>query len=272
MDYAVSERRVCKVLQLNRGSKRRGLGKNKDQELTKHIYELSNRYPRFGYRKIWAKLLEIGFKVGREKVRLIRKREGLSLNMKKPKKRRVGNSSGMINQANHVNQVWSYDFVSDQTTDGRTLKCLTIVDEYTRRGLRVYCGRSITSGDVLKQLEQLIGYHGVPSYIRSDNGPEFIAQALQKWLAQNKIKTHYIDPGSPWQNGHCEGFNAVYRDGCLDRYLFSTVKEAQQISDMWLEEYNNERPHGGIDMMTPMGYYQQCIINLASQATLASLT
>ena len=175
----------------------------------------------------------------------------MSLLVKRPKRRRVGQSQGIVNQACYPNPVWTYDFMSDQTEDRRTLKYLTVADEFTRAGRRVYCARSITSGSVIEQLELLTSVYGVPDYIRSDNGPEFIAHALKKWLAKRGIKTQYIDPGCPWQNAYGEGFNAIFRDGCLDRWLFDSPKEAQQIADQWLNEYNEERPHGGLEMLTP---------------------
>lgn len=158
-----------------------------------------------------------------------------------------------------VSESWAghYDFVSDQTMDGRTLKFLTIVDEFTRRGLRIHCGRSVTSGDVIRVLEDLVLLYGKPAYIRSDNGPEFIAKALKKWLTKRKTGTIYIDPGCPWQNPYNESFNSVLRDGCLNRWLFESVREAQQITDAWLFEYNHERPHGSLGGMTPAAFEQK---------------
>lgn len=262
--YTVSERRVCEVISIDRSSKRRQLGNEKDAQLIQAIRDLSKDYPRFGYRKIWVKLRSAGWVVSRERVRLVRRREGLRLAPKRRVRRRRGESSGVVNQAQYPNHVWTYDFMSDQTSDGRTLRWLTIVDEYTRGGRRVYCGRSITSKVVIHQLEALIALHGAPAYIRSDNGPEFVAQALQKWLEERNIATVYIEPGSPWQNPYGEGFNAIFRDGCLDRWLFTTPAEAQQIGDTWLDEYNNERPHGGLGQLTPAEFERQRHHQLAS--------
>lgn len=254
----VSERRTCRVLSLSRSSKRRRPGQT-ESELVKRVIELSQKYPRFGYRKIYWCLKGEDWKVGKERVRLIRKQEGLKVVRKQRRRRVMGRnvSTGVVAKAEYPGHVWAYDFVSDQTTDSRTLKCLTITDEFTRRGQTVKCGRSITSGDVTRVLDDLFMLHGAPAYIRSDNGPEFIAHAIRKWLKERKVKTIYIDPGCPWQNPYNESFNSVFRDGCLNRYLFASVKEAQEIIDAWLFEYNHERPHGSLDGMTPAQFEQQ---------------
>ena len=157
-----------------------------------------------------------------------------------------------------MNHVWSYDFVSDQTACGRRWRCLTVIDEETRYGLTIYIGRSITSGHVKRVLQELFVRYGVPACIKSDNGPEFIAKNIQSWLRDTGVKTHYIDPGSPWQNGHNESFNAVFRDGCLDRWLFYSVQEARRVILSWLEEYNIERPHGALAGVPPARYVEQC--------------
>ena len=168
--YSTSERRVCKVIQIDRSSKRRQPKEQNDKTLLAQLHEYSNRYPRFGYRKIHIKLVESGLVISRERTRLLRRQEGLSLSVKRPKRRRVGISQGIVNQAMYPDHVWTYDFMSDQTEDGRTLKYLTIADEFTRAGRRIYCARSITSGTVIAQLELLTAMYGVPDYIRSDNG------------------------------------------------------------------------------------------------------
>lgn len=231
--------------------------RSKKAVLVKRIWELSEKYPRFGYRKIHWRLEGEGEKVGRERVRLIRKREGLKVVRKQRRRRVLGKSTGVITKAEYPNHVWCYDFVSDQSIDGKTLKFLTVTDEFTRRGQRIECGRSITSGDVIRILDDLFALHGAPDYIRSDNGPEFIARALQKWLADRKTGTIYIEPGCPWQNPYNESFNAVFRDGCLNRWLFENVREAQEIADAWLYEYNHERPQGSLDGITPAQFEQQ---------------
>jgi transposase InsO family protein len=163
--------------------------------------------------------------------------------------------------AEYPNHVWSYDLVHDTTADGRTLKCLTIIDEYTREGLEIYSARSITSGDVIRVLEGLFMRHGSPVCLRSDNGPELVAKKLRQWLKEKGVGTHYIDPGSPWQNAYNESFNGIFRDGCLNRWIFTSVREARQVIAQWLEEYNTVRPHGSLRGKTPAVYAEQKRLN-----------
>lgn len=153
--------------------------------------------------------------------------------------------------AEYPNHVWSYDFVHDGTSDGRRLRCLTEIDEYTREGLAIHCARSITSGCVIRILATLFARFGAPDCLKSDNGPEFVAQRVTAWLEERSVGTLYIAPGSPWQNGHNESFNSVFRDGCLDRWLFYSVQEARRVIDAWLTEYNHERPHGALNGLKP---------------------
>jgi putative transposase len=256
--HAVSERRACRVLSLHRSTKRRQPSQEKQGELVARIHALSDRYPRFGYRKIFALLKAEQWPVSRETVRRLRQREGLQVVKKVRQRRPLGTSTTTPTRAAYPNQVWSYDFVHDETADGRRLKCLTVLDEYTREGLAIYCARSITAGDVVEVLQRLVAQRGAPGYVKSDNGPEFIAQQVIAWLRAHHIDTHFIDPGSPWQNGHNESFNGVFRDGCLDRWLFPSVQEARRIIHHWLEEYNDERPHGALDGLTPRAFAAQC--------------
>lgn len=252
--FGVSERRACKVIELPRSTHRSQPCQARRIGLTREIVRLSYRYPRFGYRKIHTLLINAGWQISRETVRLIRKREGLQVRKKQRKKRVLGQSTTDLKQAQYPNHVWSYDFVFDQTTDGRTLKHLTVVDEFTHEALMIYVNRSITSTDVKGCLKCLFDLYGVPKSIKSDNGPEFVAKQIQDWLKEKHVSVRYIDPGSPWQNGHNESFNGVFRDGCLNRWSFYSVAEARRVVDQWLEEYNTIRPHGSIDMMTPRAF------------------
>lgn len=262
--HHISERRVCQVLTLSRSTKRRQTRKRRDAERIRRIHDLSAQYPRFGYRKIYWLLKHEGGGVGRERVRLIRKREGLQVLKKSKRRRPLANSLAKVTQAQYPGHVWSYDFISDQSTDGKRLRCLTILDEYTRYGLNIHCARSVTSGEVIQILDGLFMVYRPPRCIRSDNGPEFIAQALREWLAASHVGVHYIDPGSPWQNAYNESFNAVFRDGCLDRYLFADVREACQVIEAWLNEYHTERPHGALGGLTPAAYARRVRHQLAS--------
>lgn len=252
--YSVSERRACLVANIARSSYRYPPSSAQQADLVKRISELSYQYSRFGYRKIHTLLLNEGFKVSRETVRIIRKREGLQVKKKGKKKRLLGKSTTQLNTALFPNHVWSYDFVHDSTADGRTLKFLTVVDEFTHEGLMIETNRSLTSSDVKRCLKFLFSVYGAPVCIKSDNGPEFVAKEIQRWLKEKHVKTRYIDPGSPWQNGTNESFNGVFRDGCLDRWEFYSLSEARRVVDQWLTEYNEIRPHGSIKQMTPRAF------------------
>ena len=255
--FAVSERCACRVIEVARSTKRRPSGRIEEAHLVAKIHELSEQYPRFGYRKIFDRLKLAGWRVGRERVRLIRRREGLRVPQRVPKRRRRGSSTIDPHQAEYPNHVWSYDFVADQTTDGQTLRFLTVIDEYTRRGLWIECARHLTSVDVVRVLEQLVELHGAPTTVKSDNGPEFVAKKVQDWIKDRDIDVRFIEPGSPWQNGHNESFNGVFRDGCLNRWLFESVREAREASEFWLQEYNVERPHGALGGRSPVLFFEQ---------------
>jgi len=256
--FAVSERRACQLIDLNRTTKRCPPKKQRGYRLLERIHQLSEKYQRYGYRKIYDKLKEEGWPVGRERVRLLRKQEGLQVIKKQKKKRLLGKSTTQLSKAEYPHHVWSYDLVSDQTACGRRFRSLTIVDEFTRYGLEIYSGRSITSGHVKRVLQRLFAQWGPPACIKSDNGPEFVAKQIQKWLKESGVGTRYIDPGMPWQNGHNESFNAVFRDGCLDRWLFYSVQEAKRVISSWLEEYNTERPHGSLGGKCPATFMAGC--------------
>jgi len=254
---AVSERRACQVVEIARSTKRRPSGRVEENNLVMKIHELSERYPRFGYRKIFDKLKNSGWRVGREQVRLLRRREGLRVPQKAVKRRRPGTSTIDPHQAEYPHHVWSYDFVADQTSDGKTLRFLTVIDEFTRRALWVECAGHLTSFDVVRVLDQLVELHGRPTTIKSDNGPEFVAKKVQEWIEDRRINARFIDPGSPWQNGHNESFNGVFRDGCLNRWLFESVREAREATEAWLYEYNVERPHGSLSGRSPALFFEQ---------------
>lgn len=255
--HRVSERRACRVVGIARSTKRRPSGRIEEAALVGKIHEFSEQYPRFGYRKIYGRLKTAGWRVGRERVRLIRRREGLRVPQKAPKRRRRGSSTTDPHEALSPNHVWSYDFVADQTTDGKTLRFLTVIDEFTRQGLWIECARHLTSVDVVRVLEQLVEFHGVPTTIKSDNGPELVAKKVQDWMQERGIGARFIEPGSPWQNAHNESFNAVFRDGCLNRWLFESVREAREASESWLHEYNEERPHGSLGGLTPSTFLEE---------------
>jgi len=192
-----------------------------------------------------------GIPISRERVRRIRRREGLQVVRRRKKRKVLGMTTQWVHRARYPNHVWSYDFVFDQTDDARRLKCLTVVDEFTRQGLTIEAARSLPAGGVVRILEGLFQEHGRPVCIRSDNGPELVATAVQTWLKDRHVDTHYIDPGSPWQNAYNESFNSIFRITCLDRWLFTSLTEARVVINQWLEEYNTVRPHGSLGGMNP---------------------
>ena len=219
------------------------------------------RHPRYGYRRITALLRGEGWRVNRKRVHRLWRREGLKVVVKQRKKRRLGNSDNSVvrRKAEHINHVWSYDFVMDQTENGRRLKFLPVLDEYTRECLTLEVARSITSRDVIEVLEQLFIVRGAPEYIRSDNGSEFIADVIKAWLADIGVKTLYIEPGSPWENAYSESFNSRFRDELLNREMFGSVLEARVLSGDWRLEYNHHRPHSSLDYMTPAAFAATCV-------------
>lgn len=250
----VSERRACRVIGQARSTQRYEARKpDKDGRLRKRLRELSRQHPRYGYRRAWALLRREGWRVNRKKVQRVWREEGLRVLRRQRKRRRLGSSENGCTRlrAEHKNHVWSYDFVMDETADGRRLKMLPVVDEYTREAHAILVERSITSKEVIELLAELFRVHGEPEYIRSDNGPEFIAEAVKKWLAVSGVRTLYIEPGSPWQNAYSESFNSRFEDELLNREIFSTLTEAKVLVEQYRLAYNQERPHSALGYRTP---------------------
>ena len=244
---------------MNRSSYRYVGSQDSIDEVYGQVVKLSQRYPYWGYRKIFDLMRGGQLPISRERVRLIRRREGLQVIRKRRKRKVLGTTTQWVNRAYFPNHVWSYDFVFDQSMDGRQLKCLTVVDEFTRQALSIKVARSLTAGDVIRVLDLLFHEHGRPACIRSDNGPEFVASAVQQWLKDKHVDTHYIDPGSPWQNAYCESFNSIFRTTCLDRWLFCSMTEARVVINQWLQEYNTIRPHGSLGGLNPEKFLQRWI-------------
>ena len=256
-EYTISERRACQAMQMNRSSYRYVGSEEAIDEIHQTVVRLSDQYRYWGYRKIYDLMKGKGIAVSRERVRLIRRREGLQVVRKRRKRKLLGTTTQWVNRARFPNHVWSYDFVFDRTEDARQLKCLTVVDEFTRQGFEITVGRSLTASDVIRVLEGLFRQHGRPVCIRSDNGPELVSSTVQKWLREKHVDTHYIDPGNPWQNAYCESFNSIFRTTCLDRWLFGSMTEARVVINQWLEEYNTIRPHGSLGGMNPQQFLQR---------------
>ena len=229
--------------------------KNRDEDALRHdIIRLAKMYGRYGYRKI-AQLLRIsGWKVNHKKVERIWREEGLQLPERYKRKRRLYHKDSSIirMRPNAPNHVWAIDFVHDKLSNNRPYKMLTVVDEYTRQALAVHVAHKMSAADVLEVLYPLLITHGMPHYIRSDNGPEFIADVFQKWLTKVGIKPIRIYPGSPWENGYNERFNGTLRREILDAEWFVTTKQAQTAINAWLKQYNHIRPHQALNMRPPV--------------------
>lgn len=258
---ACSGRAICRWLGIHRSTLRyqpRAVPERK-RLIEAEILRLSRAHPTLGYKKIARKLRELGHGVSKKLVQRVRREEGLQVPPPQPRRRRQGLSTGLPQQATHRNHVWSWDFVSDYTQRGGKLRVFNLIDEYTRECHCIHADRAIRAEDVLALLQDTVARHGPPEYIRSDNGPEFIAKAIQRWLADNKIKTLYIDPGCPWQNGYVESFNSRFRAECLNRELLYTLTESRVVFADWRHYYNNHRPHRSLGLLTPAQFAKQSL-------------
>jgi putative transposase len=224
-----------------------------EKALRAEIVTLAVRYGRYGYRRITALLRRDGWQVNHKRVERIWRQEGLKVPQKQSKRGRLWLNEGSCVRLRptHRNHVWSYDFVADRTHGGRAIKILTLIDEYTRESLAIVVARKIKSDDVLHCLTDLFVKHGPPEHIRSDNGPEFTAKAVRSWLGRIGVKTLFIEPGSPWENGYNESFNGKLRDEVLNGEIFYTLKEAQVVIEGWRQEYNTFRPHSSLGYRPP---------------------
>ena len=227
--------------------------KESDESLKEAIVSLATQYGRYGYRRITALLKRDGWKVNHKRVERIWRQEGLKVPQKQPKRGRLWLTDGSCIRLRPLyrNHVWAYDFVADRTHDGQPIKILTVIDEFTRECLALVVDRKLASDDVLHCLADLFVRHGPPGHIRSDNGSEFTAKAVRGWLERIGVKTLFIEPGSPWENGYCESFNGKLRDEVLDPEIFYTLREAQIIIEQWRKEYNTFRPHSSLGYRPP---------------------
>ena len=221
--------------------------------LAGRIIELATRYGRYGYRRITAMLKNEGWQVNHKRVERIWRREGLKVPQKQPKRGRLWLTDGSCIRLRpeYKDHVWSYDFVIARTADGRAFRILNIIDEYTRECLAILVKRQIKAQDVIDQLFELFVFRGLPEHIRSDNGPEFAAKAVRRWLNRLGVKALFIEPGSPWENGYIESFNGKLRDEMLNREVFYTLTEARILIEQWRREYNHIRPHSALGYRPP---------------------
>ena len=250
--------RACQALRLAKSSYyRRGQVDKAAKRLEKRIRALSLKHPRYGYRMITQLLRGEGWKVNRKRVQRIRRRDELQVARKARKRRRKAMRQTERIRAQQPNELWSYDFIHDRLENGTGLKMPTVLDEFTRECLGILVARSITASGVTGFLDVLVLQRGAPEHVRSDNGPEFIAEAVKEWAQAQGIRTNYIEPGSPWENGHVESFHGKFRDECLNREVFGNLLEAKVLIEQWREQYNNKRPHSSLGYQTPREFGRQ---------------
>jgi transposase InsO family protein len=254
----VSQRRLCRVLGQSRSTQRYHRRKpDDDRRLIDELRRWCESYPRFGSERVHRMLLGTGWRVNFKRVHRLWKQEHFQVPGKQRQRRRLpGHSANgcVRHKALRRNHVWSYDFLVDRTEDGRQLKLLVVIDEFTRECLAAEVGRTFTARDVMLTLQYLFAVRGAPEHVRSDNGPEFVAKELQRWLQRAAVNTLYIQKASPWENGYVESFNGKLRDELLNRELFLSVPEARYVLDEWRAEYNHRRPHGSLNWQTPAAY------------------
>ena len=252
--FKVSERRACRVLGQHRSTQIHvPKGRSDKDRLVTDMIELAREYGRYGYRRIAALLREVAWSVSDGRIERLWRREGLKVPQKQPKKGRLWLNDGSCVRLRpeYRNHVWSYDFVHCRTDDGKVFRTLNILDEFSRECLAIKVDRKLNSANVIDALTDLFILRGSPAFIRSDNGPEFIAQAVRDWITAVGAKTAYIEPGSPWENGYCESFNARFRDELLNREIFYSLREAQIIIEEWRKHYNTKRPHSELGYRPP---------------------
>jgi putative transposase len=250
----VTERRACRVLGQARTTQRRQPRPADDEEsLSGDVVSLAGEFGRYGYRRITALLHGLGWQVNHKRVERIWRREGLKVPQKQPKRGRLWLNDGSCIRLRpqRLNHVWSYDFVLARTHDGRPVRLLCLIDEFSRECLAIQAARKLTSHDMIELLAEQFVLRGAPEYIRSDNGPEFTAKRVREWLGHAGVKTLFIEPGSPWENGYCESFNGKLRDELLDGEIFYSLKEVQILTEQWRRQYNTLRPHSSLGYRPP---------------------
>ena len=253
----LSCRRACALLSVARSTLGyRSRRADRDGVVVRRMCELAAQYPRYGYRRIRIFLGRDGYDMSPERAHRLWRLAGLQVPRRRPR-RRVAASRPRPLPPTAANHVWAYDFVFDTCANGQQLKCLTVVDEWTREALAIDVAGSIRSARVIEVLSRLISVHGAPRHLRSDNGPEFVSAAILRWLAEAHIDTVHIAPGKPWQNGLDESFNGRFRDECLNMEWFRTRREAAAIIEGWRQHYNQVRPHSGLNYLTPIEFKQK---------------
>jgi len=259
----LSERRACQLLQVQRSTVQYQARPDRNVELQTTMQQLAQQHRRYGYRRIYRLLRRRGRVVNKKRVQRLWQRAKLQVGRPRRKRRRP--TQPPPQQATYPKHVWTYDFVKDRCLDGTPLRILTVMDEFTREGLTIAVRRSFPARQVVVVLAGLFREHGSPAYLRSDNGPEFVALAVRGWLHQQHVQTLYIDPGCPWQNGYEERFNGTVRDECLNCHAFVSVAEAQVLCAAYLREYNEERPHSSLEYQTPLEFKRDWYVRQSHQ-------
>lgn len=250
-ERGLSCRRACALMQVSRSSLRYESKRAElDGKVLARMRELSAQYPRYGYRRVQVFLAREGHVMSSERAHRLWRSAGLQVPRRRPRRRAAASRPRPLPPTG-ANQVWAYDFVFDTCANGQQLKCLTVVDEWTREALAIDVGTNIRSARVIELLSRLVSLHGAPKYLRSDNGPEFVSHAVLKWVTEIGIETAHIAPGKPWQNGTDESFNGKFRDECLNLEWFRNRAEAMAIIESWRRHYNAVRPHSSLDYLTP---------------------
>lgn len=262
----LSKRRACALLSVARSTLKYASKKEtKDAPVVAEMKQLSGQYPRYGYRRILVFLGRLGHRMGPGRAHRLWRSANLQVPKKRPR-RRVANARPRPKAPSGPNQVWAYDFVFDTCANGQKLKCLTVVDEYTREALAIDVAGTIRSGRVIDVLSRLVSVRGVPKYLRSDNGPEFVSRAILRWITDSGIETALNDPGKPWQNGTDESFNGKFRDECLNMEWFRSRAEAVAVIEAWRQHYNEIRPHSSLSYLTPNAFKDRLIGKEETQA------
>ena len=264
----ISVRRACKLLSVARSTLRyESVLAKRDAPVVGAMRELAAQYPRFGYRRIRVFLGRRGHAMSADRAHRLWRSAGLQVPRRRPR-RRIATGRPRPLAPSRANEVWAYDFVYDACASNQTLKCLTVVDEYTRECLAIDVGSSIRSARVIEVLSKLVSVRGAPRYLRSDNGPEFVSRAILAWTIDAKIETALIDPGKPWQNGANESFNGKFRDECLGMQWFQNRTEARVLIEAWRREYNSVRPHSSLGNLTPAEFAERCSTTQQTKAVL----
>jgi putative transposase len=250
----MSERQACDVVGLNRSTKRYVSTKKEPPKLRKRLRELAAQRRRFGYRRLTVMLRREGYKVNHKRVYRMYREENLAVRRKPRRKRGAAIARVLLEAVERANQRWAMDFVSDQLSSGKRFRTLTVMDHFTREGLATDVGFSMPSRRVIEALDRLVGERGAPAMIVVDNGPEFISKALDEWAYRKGIKLHFIRPGKPTENAHCESFNGRFRDEFLNENWFNDLPEVALKADEWRVDYNEVRPHSALGYLTPAEY------------------